>query len=134
MPSNRRGATKRPPYPITEDERAESRARFGLAVRTARTDTGWSQELLAQKIGVSQSAVGSWENGMFSPDPSTVFGLEALLGLRPGVLSQHLGYIPLGAEGLTTPRDVREAVLRDERLDQTGKTAVIQLYDTLSRG
>jgi len=47
-------------------------------VRQIRKATGWTQEKLAQEIGVSFSTVNAWERGRRSPQP---FLLKRLLEL-----------------------------------------------------
>jgi transcriptional regulator with XRE-family HTH domain len=48
------------PSPETIDE--ELRA-AGERIRAARRERGWTQDDLAQKVGVSRSAVAQWETG-----------------------------------------------------------------------
>ena len=38
-------------------------------VRSIREKTGWTQEKLAQEVGVSFSTVNSWERGKRNPHP-----------------------------------------------------------------
>ncbi|HID30196.1 MAG TPA: XRE family transcriptional regulator [Desulfobacterales bacterium] len=47
-------------------------------VRSIREKTGWTQEKLAQKVGVSFSTVNCWERGKRRPQP---FLLKKLLEL-----------------------------------------------------
>lgn len=52
---------------------------------------------LADTLGVSVRTIRSWARDERRTDPEQVFALEAALGLPPGELSRHLGYVPLGA-------------------------------------
>jgi transcriptional regulator with XRE-family HTH domain len=109
---------------------------FGRALQAARTNLGWSQEYLAQLLDGSQAAIASWERGMHAPDPQVVFLVERKLGARPGELSQYLGYIPndaAGANGARAKADTVEAILRDPRLSEADRKAMLGLYRSLVR-
>ena len=45
---------------------------FSELLKQCRKKQGISQAELASKLGVTQQAVGKWESGKSSPDPSTV--------------------------------------------------------------
>ena len=81
-------------------------------------------------VEVSQTGVAAWEAGRAAPEPDKVFRLEAVLELRPGHLSQHLGYGPLDG-GPITPT-VESAVLADPMLDDVDREAVLGLYRSLA--
>jgi len=67
--------------------------------------------------GVSQSMISHWTNGRNVPNPDQVFALEDGLGLAPGQLSRHLGYVPNKAVALGwADPSVSEAVRSDPRL------------------
>lgn len=53
---------------------------FQERLKQLRKDKGFSQKSLSAELGVSQQAVGKWETGRSSPDPSTLAQLAALLG------------------------------------------------------
>jgi len=59
---------------------------FGLAVRTAREQKGWSQELLAEAANLNRSYLGEIERGLVTPSLSTISKLAAGLGLTPSAL------------------------------------------------
>lgn len=42
----------------------------------------------------SHSIVNRWRHLMAEPEPDTVFAIEEYLGVPPGGLSHHLGYLP----------------------------------------
>jgi len=66
---------------------------IGARIRDARQDKGWTQERLAESVGVSRSAVAQWETG------------------RAGQLTGHLSRIAevldVGIEHLTHGRNRR---------------------------
>jgi transcriptional regulator with XRE-family HTH domain len=49
---------------------------------------------MAADLGATERTVRSWARGERVPPPATVFALERHLGLPPGALSTHLGYLP----------------------------------------
>ena len=52
---------------------------FQERLKELRKEKGYSQKVLAARLGVSQQAVGKWETGRSSPDPATLARLAALL-------------------------------------------------------
>ena len=52
---------------------------FSELLKQCRKKQGVSQAELASKLGVTQQAVGKWESGKSSPDPSTVARIAELL-------------------------------------------------------
>lgn len=54
---------------------------FGAKVRTARVGRGWTQRDLAQRAGVSQRAVSSWERAVSEPDRDVQQRVAAILQL-----------------------------------------------------
>ncbi|MEX1307317.1 MAG: helix-turn-helix transcriptional regulator [Eubacteriales bacterium] len=43
---------------------------------------GWTQETIAEKVGVSRQAVSSWEQGISSPDTDNLITLAKLYGVK----------------------------------------------------
>ena len=52
----------------------------GKRIAQLRKDKGFSQEYLAQKIGVSRQAVHKWEKELSSPDTQNLIALADVLG------------------------------------------------------
>ena len=46
-----------------------------------RKHLGWTQEMLAEKLGITFQAVSKWENGLSSPDISMLPVLSQLFGI-----------------------------------------------------
>ena len=63
---------KRPP------EQAKSLAE---ALKARRTAAGYTQEYVAEALGVSRQAVSKWENGTSEPSTSNLMALAKLYGL-----------------------------------------------------
>lgn len=51
-----------------------------------RKTNGWSQEQLAQELGISRQSVSKWESGMSIPDLDKVIKLSALFGVSTDYL------------------------------------------------
>ena len=54
---------------------------IGQMIRDARIRKGMTQAGLAETIGVSQGAVGQWEQGMTIPRPMHIVRLSTLLDI-----------------------------------------------------
>jgi transcriptional regulator with XRE-family HTH domain len=83
---------------------------IGARIRDARQDKGWTQERLAESVGVSRSAVAQWETG------------------RAGQLTGHLSRIAevldVGIEHLTHGRTRRAS----SHAGSGDELAVLRLY------
>lgn len=53
--------------------------RIGLLIQSLRKEHGWTQQELAEKIGVSDKAVSKWERGLGCPDISLIRDLAEVL-------------------------------------------------------
>jgi transcriptional regulator with XRE-family HTH domain len=83
---------------------------IGSRIRDARQEKGWTQERLAESVGVSRSAVAQWETG------------------RAGQLTGHLSRIAevldVGIEHLTHGRNKRTS----SHVGSGDELAVLRLY------
>ena len=101
---------------------------FAAALRQERQHAGLTLEQLGLRVGVPGQRVSQLEQGANPPAPDLVFRLEAALGLPPGRLSAHLGYVPVGQ----VP-DVLTALAVDPRLDDVARGAVRSVYDAVAK-
>ena len=62
----------------------------GERVREARIHTGWSQEELANQLGVSRQAVSKWENGTSDPSTSNLIAIAKLFHITPEELLKEV--------------------------------------------
>lgn len=53
---------------------------LGKVIQTARKQTGITQVELGEKLGVSGSMIGQWENDLRNPKPATVGRIAGALG------------------------------------------------------
>lgn len=78
-------------------------------IMTLRRQKGWSQEELADRLGVSRQAVSKWESGTAQPELGKVTELARLLGVRvDDLLSDEAPLTPdadIPAERHVTPEE-----------------------------
>ena len=51
-----------------------------LSIKAARVERGYSQEALAEKLGIGKRTLISWENGEVNMKPVNMFALAYVLG------------------------------------------------------
>ena len=56
---------------------------LGQQIASARREKGMTQEMLAEKVGVTRQAVARWETGKALPGTANLFMLRELLGIPP---------------------------------------------------
>ena len=62
-------------------ETAAVRKSLGEAIKAHRTRCGMTQELVAERLGVSRQAVSKWESGASDPSTSNLLALAKLFGV-----------------------------------------------------
>lgn len=101
-------------------------ASFADALKTARGDRSTAEVVRELPGYTSNKAINNWERGDSPPKPPTIFGLERALGVQPGHLSRHLGFVPLDADALECTVDA--AISGDERLTADQREALRNTY------
>ena len=59
---------------------------LGCKITELRRQKGWSQENLAEKLGVTRQSVSKWESGASVPDLDKIIGLSELFGVTTDYL------------------------------------------------
>lgn len=77
---------------------------FGMRIRQLRKNKGYTQQQLAQKLGVSTSAVGMYEQGRREPDNNLLSKLCAVLDTTTDYL------IGISSDDQVENQDVNEAI------------------------
>jgi transcriptional regulator with XRE-family HTH domain len=62
-------------------------------LRSLRRARGWSQEELADRAGLEQTQISSWERGSRRPSMESVAKLAAAFGMPHADLAREFGYI-----------------------------------------
>jgi transcriptional regulator with XRE-family HTH domain len=107
---------------------------FATALRAYAARANLSQEQLRQRLAadgilVGQGTMSKWTLGKATPPNATVEAMEHHLDLVPGVLSRHLGWLPLTAVDLGT--DAETAILADDRLTPDQREVLLATYRAL---
>lgn len=84
---------------------------LGQALAKARADTGWTQEAVAEHIGVWGDTIGRYERGSALPTLQRLFALSELYGVS---LAELLGRSSTRTEDLALAVADRLARLKDE--------------------
>ena len=64
---------------------------FGQKLQTLRQRAGMSQDVLAERMGVSRQAVSRWERDETMPDPDKIVVLADLFGVTTDYLLRQDG-------------------------------------------
>ena len=59
-------------------------------LKSLRVEHGYTQELVAETLGVSRQAVSKWENGNSEPSTSNLFALAKLYSISITELLDHI--------------------------------------------
>lgn len=105
----------------------EQRKAFGAAVSDALTNAGLRISALfpiagSDKPESARRAVNDWLSGKREPSRPQTVAIEELVGVQPGELSRHLGWLPIGAPPIA---DAELAILADPGLKPIEAKAVI---------
>ena len=109
--------------------RAADRTRFASALRQHLKLRGLTQEAVARRLGVGQSAVSGWLTAKSAPGPERTFALEKLLQLSPGTLAALLSY--RAPEEHQHRCDVVKAIDENHLLSRAHKDLLLTMYATL---
>lgn len=74
-----------------DPESVAVRRSLAEALRSHRKRCGMTQELVAQKVGVSRQAVSKWEQGASEPSTSNLIKLAHLFGVDAADLLRGVG-------------------------------------------
>jgi transcriptional regulator with XRE-family HTH domain len=83
---------------------------LGRRVSRLRSSTGWTQQALAERLGMSRTAISHIEGGISEASERTVILLAGLFSLEPHELVAGTLYPPTKAERLPTVTNRHTAV------------------------
>jgi hypothetical protein len=98
----------------------QGRRAFANALRTRLTPE--ARAAIAAALEVTPAMVSNWATEKTEPRPEQVFVMEAEMGLPPGALAHHLGYVPVDCVS------VLAAIESDGRLSPRDRNALSTLY------
>lgn len=85
--------------------------KFGQKLQQLRKARGWSQEKLAEQLGVSRQAVSKWEVDAAQPDVQNVLQISSLFGVTVDyLLREEESAIPGTKKEPTAPEPFEEPV------------------------
>lgn len=73
-----------------DPERVAVRRSLGEVLKSRRERCKMTQELVAEKIGVSRQAVSKWESGAAEPSTSNLIKVARLYGIDPADLLREV--------------------------------------------
>ena len=100
---------------------------FGSRLRDRRKELGITQPQLADSLGVSQSAIGSWETGVNSPRATLLYALFDILHCDANYLFQDETKELYKDEA--SPEEFRNIIKKYRALDAHGKEIVDFILD-----
>ena len=95
---------------------------FGSRLRDKRKELGITQPALAERLGVSQSAIGSWETDVNSPRATLLYDLFDILHCDANYLFQDETKQLYKNE--TSPEEFENIIKKYRELDAHGKDMV----------
>jgi transcriptional regulator with XRE-family HTH domain len=105
---------------------------WATRIREARDARGWTQDELAERLGVSRAVVSRWENGHTPPTvPEQVNALVLALGLSPEELLREMGVRLTSPAAARLPRELTELLLA---MSPAQQRALLELIRPLAHG
>lgn len=110
----------------------------GALIKQARTEKGYTQEELAEKVGVKKSAVAKWENGRVSEiKRSNLKKLSEALGLNPNKLLGDIELDPISVADeladIYLDVELRKMIAEYQKLDNQKQAQVREYVHLLSK-
>lgn len=103
---------------------------FGTALAATLRARGMTQHGLGRSLGIGQSTISAWVADRATPGHAIVFRVERELGVSPGSLSRHLGYLPVD---VAQPGTVLDCIDADPALTPGQQAALRAVYQELVR-
>lgn len=103
---------------------------FASRLRQAREQSGLTQQDLAEKLGVTKSAVGNYENGVSSPKWDVLLKIFDILHVEPNFLYQDSFSLEFSKPVQLTPKQA--ALLESfDQLNEEGQTKAVEYVEDL---
>jgi len=121
--------------PKTSNATEEQKVAFSAALRAAMAAAGINEVAdlarRGQAAGIDRhlQTFNTWANGA-EPSRGEVLALEMLLGVEPGHLSRHLGWVPVFADPNVT---IEQLILAEPDLTDAQKQALLTLLESMRK-
>ena len=103
---------------------------FASRLRQAREQSGLTQQDLAEKLGVTKSAIGNYENGVSSPNWDILLKIFDVLQVEPNFLYQDSFSFDSADPVVLTPQ--QSALLSSfDQLNEEGQQKAVDYVDDL---
>ena len=103
---------------------------FTTRLRQAREQSGLTQQDLAEKLGVTKSAIGNYENGVSSPKWDVLLKIFDILQVEPNFLYQDSFSLDVSESRSLTPQ--QSALLSSfDQLNEEGQQKAVDYVDDL---
>ena len=103
---------------------------FSSRLRQAREQAGFTQQDLAEKLGITKSAVGNYENGVSSPKWDVLLRIFDVLQVEPNFLYQDSFSSELSGAVQLTPQ--QSALLSSfDQLNEEGQNKAVEYVEDL---
>ena len=103
---------------------------FGEQLRQRRKELGLSREELADKLGVTRSAVGNYETGLSAPKESVLLRLFDVLQVEPNYL--YRDFYDAGRAGQAVSEEEQSLLKKYRELGLAGRQTLSLMLDALS--
>lgn len=113
----------------------EQKEAFSAALRAAMASAGITEVTdlarRGQAVGIDRhgQTFSTWVHGS-EPSRGEVLALEVLLGVEPGHLSRHLGWVPVGVDPSVT---IEQMILAEPDLTAAQKQALLTLLESMRK-
>ena len=102
---------------------------FGEQLRRRRKELGYSREELAQKLGITSSAVGNYETGVSAPRESVLLRLFDVLQVEPNYL--YRDFYAAGRRGEGVSSEEASLLRKYRELGLTARQTLCTMLDAL---
>jgi len=100
---------------------------LGERIRELRLKRGWTQQQLAEKVGIQQKQISSYERGANVPSGQTFISLAKAFGVSLDYLAQISPHT--STQAAIADLDLLEKVQRVDRLDEHDRALVKDVMD-----
>lgn len=104
---------------------------FATRLRQAREQSGLTQQDLAEKLGVTKSAIGNYENGVSSPKWDVLLKIFDILQVEPNFLYQDSFSLDVSESRSLTPPQQSALLSSFDQLNEEGQQKAVDYVDDL---